>query len=209
MLRFVSLLLLLASPLVAAPTDLLADLAQWEYFTPDQHAKFADVCTTKPGGVLAVAGKPNGYLATKASHANFRLHVEWRWTDKPGNSGVLVHISSGPVEKDTWPVCFQIQMKNKTVGDLLPMVDAKFAEPLSTAPDVKPPLRARSGSDSEKPAGEWNAADIVCRGDTIEVSINGVPQNKVTGCSAREGKIGIQLEGIPFELRNISLTSLE
>ena len=70
-------------------------------------------------------------------------------------------------------------------------------------------LLARSGSGSEKPAGEWNSADIVCRGDVIEVTINGVPQNKVTGCSAREGKIGIQLEGIPFELRNVSLMALD
>ncbi len=209
MLRFVSLLLLLASSLVAGPVVPLADLSQWEYFTPDASTKLADVCTARPDGVIAVAGKPLGYLATKTTHANYRLHVEWRWTGKPGNGGILVHISSGPLDRNTWPRCFQIQTKNKTVGDLLPMVDAKFAEALSTAPDVKPPLLSHSAPDSEKPAGEWNVADIVCHGDTIEVTINGIHQNKVTGCSQSEGKIGIQLEGTPFELRNISIVPLD
>jgi hypothetical protein len=209
MLRFASLSLLLATSLVAGPIVRLADLSQWEYFTPDASAKLADVCTAKPDGVIAVAGKPTGYLATKTTHANYRLHVEWRWTEKPGNGGILVHVSSGPLDRNTWPRCFQIQTKHKTVGDLLPMVDAKFAEPLSTAPEAKPPLLSHSAPDSEKPAGEWNSTDIVCRDDTIDVTINGVRQNKVTGCSQSEGKIGIQLEGTPFELRNISVAPLE
>ncbi len=207
--RLIPLLLLLAVRLTAGPTNLLADLAGWEYFTPDTHATLADVCTVKPDGVLAVAGKPNGYLATVASHANYRLHAEWRWPDKAGNSGVLVHISSGPIDRNVWPLCYQIQTKNKSVGDLLPMADAKFAEPLSTPPEAKPPLLGHSAPDSEKPAGEWNTCDIVCRGDTIEVTINGVLQNKVSGCSVHEGKIGIQLEGTPFELRNVTLAPLE
>ncbi|HET7538146.1 MAG TPA: DUF1080 domain-containing protein [Candidatus Didemnitutus sp.] len=207
--RLLPLLFLAASRLSAATTDLFADLSTWEYVTPDKNAKFADVCVAKPDGVLAVAGKPVGYLVTKSSHANYRLHVEWRWSDKPGNGGVLVHISSGPVDRNTWPVCFQIQTKNKNVGDLLPMADAKFAEPLSTPPDAKTPILNHSAPDSEKPVGEWNTADIVCRGETIQVTINGVAQNKVTGCSVHEGAIGLQLEGTPFELRNVSLAPLD
>jgi hypothetical protein len=206
--RLIPLFLLLAVRLTAETANLLADLAGWEYLTPD-HATLAEVCVVKPDGVLAVAGKPNGYLATVASHANYRLHAEWRWPDKPGNGGVLVHISSGPIDRNIWPRCYQVQTKNKFVGDLLPMADAKFAEALSTPPEAKPPLLSHSAPDSEKPAGEWNACDIVCRGDTIEVTINGVRQNKVTDYSVHEGKISIQLEGTPFELRNVTLAPLE
>lgn len=62
--------------------------------------------------------------------------------------------------------------------------------------------------DSERPVGEWNTSDVVCRGSAIEVSINGVTQNRVTGVSVSEGKVGFQLEGTPFELRNVTITPL-
>lgn len=63
--------------------------------------------------------------------------------------------------------------------------------------------------DSEKPAGEWNTCDITCRDDTIEVTVNGVLQNRVTGCSLREGRVGFQFEGVPFELRHVRLVRLD
>jgi hypothetical protein len=67
----------------------------------------------------------------------------------------------------------------------------------------------RQKPDSEKPLGEWNIVDIVCRDSTIEWTINGVIQNRVTKCEPHSGKIGIQLEGFPFELRNIWVTVLK
>jgi hypothetical protein len=42
----------------------------------------------------------------------------------------------------------------------------------------------------------------------IEVAINGVKQNRVTGCTPASGRIGLQLEGTPFELRNVRLETL-
>jgi hypothetical protein len=57
--------------------------------------------------------------------------------------------------------------------------------------------------------GEWNSCDVTCRGDTIEVTINGVPQNKVTKCVPTAGKVGFQLEGTPFELRNVKIEPLK
>ncbi len=199
----------LASAAAPAAQTLLppGNLAGWDYVTSPA-ADIATVCTWKPGGVLAIAGKPVGYLATKTAHKNFRLHAEWRWTDKPGNSGVLIHIVGGPKDRQ-WPECFQVQTKNKSAGDLLPMAGATFAEPLTSAPGANPALRAHAAPDSEKPVGEWNTCDITCRGDAIEVAINGVAQNKVTGCSLREGKIGFQLEGVAYELRNVTLEELK
>lgn len=198
----------LARAAAPAPQPLLppGDLSGWEYITTPA-ADIATVCSWKPGGVLAIAGKPVGYLASKTAHKNYRLHAEWRWTDKPGNSGVLVHIVGGPKDRQ-WPECFQVQTKSKSAGDLLPMAGATFAEPLTSAPGANPPLRARSGADSEKAVGEWNACDITCRDGVIEVAINGVVQNKVTGCSLREGKVGFQLEGVPYEIRGVTLTPI-
>jgi hypothetical protein len=181
-----------------------ADLKGWRYVTPTNN-DISSICHVKPDGVLAVDAKPNGFIATNTAYENYRLHVEWRWSDKPGNGGILVHITEGPMDR-IWPVSIQIQTKNTRVGDLLPMSVAKFAEPLT--PEIKTPTLNRQSADSEKPVGEWNSCDILCRGDTIEVSVNGVAQNRVTKCLPASGQIGFQIEGVPFELRNIRLEPL-
>jgi len=183
------------------------DLAGWEFVT-DPPVPIANVCAAGPNGVIAVKGSPIGYLATAASFRNYRLHAEWRWTDKPGNSGALVHISSGLKDRQ-WPICFQIQWKNTAVGDLLPMAGATFAEPLSTPPGAKTPQLNHTAPDSEKPVGEWNSTDVVCQGEAIDVTVNGVRQNRVTGVSTSAGKVGFQLEGTPFELRNVTITTIK
>lgn len=188
--------------------DLFSDgLAGWELIAPAA-AELATACTVRADGVVACAGKPTGFLATRTAHRDYRLHVEWRWTGQPGNGGVLVHISPGPMDR-AWPLSLQVQTKHRSVGDLLPMAAAAFAEPLTSAAGAAPRIRARTGPDSEKPAGEWNACDIVCAGDSLTVTVNGVLQNRVTGCSPREGRIGFQFEGAPFELRNVRLAPLE
>ena len=182
----------------------------WELIT-NSISTIDSVCKIDRDSVLAVFGKPMGYLATIDSYENYKLHVEYRWpidASKNSNSGVLIHIGTGPIDRKPWPLCFQIQTKISRVGDLLPMAGAKFAEPLSTAPEAKTPLLERQKPDSENPVGEWNIVDIVCRDSTIECLINGVVQNHVTNCDPHSGKIGIQLEGAPFELRNIWLTHL-
>jgi hypothetical protein len=181
------------------------DFVGWRYVSPGSES-IESVCRAKPDGSVAVAGKPNGYIATEPSYENYKLHVEWRWTDKGGNGGVLVHITDGPMDR-IWPISFQIQTKNMRTGDLLPMSSAKFSEPPS--PELKPAQRARGGPDSERAVGEWNTCDIICRGDSIEATVNDVVQNRVTKCVPSSGKIGFQLEGAPFELRNVWIEPLK
>lgn len=182
------------------------DFAGWELVTTPK-TDIAETCKILPGGIVAAAGQPIGFIATLASYENYRLHAEWRWSGKPGNGGVLVHISSGPKDR-AWPLSVQIQTKNKNVGDLLPMAGATFAEPLTSAAGAATAIKARTAPDSEKPAGEWNSCDIVCQGDAIEVTINGVVQNKISKVRPGAGRVGFQFEGTPFELRNVTLTSL-
>jgi hypothetical protein len=61
---------------------------------------------------------------------------------------------------------------------------------------------------SEKPVGEWNACDIICRGDTIAIRINGVLQNEITGALVDSGTIALQAEGKPVEFRHIEIAPL-
>lgn len=196
------------SAAVELPVTLLgaARLDEWELVT-NPRVEVSSVLTTTPEGFIAVAGKPVGYLQTKAGYRDYELHLEWRWNAEPGNAGVLLHIDSGPIDRDVWPRCLQVQTKHTRAGDLLPMAGAKFAEPLTAG--AKTPQRDRIAPSLEQPRGEWNSCDIVCRGATIEVRVNGVLQNKVTGCVPAAGRIGLQLEGASYELRAVTLRPLD
>lgn len=188
----------------AAAGDMFGDMRGWELRT-EPAANLESAVGVRADGVVAVSGAPSGFFATTASFRNYRLHVEWRWPGKVGNAGVLLHISEGPMDR-VWPLSLQVQTKSGSAGDLLPMAGAKFAEPLT---GDKPAVKARIAASSERPAGEWNSADIVSRDGAIEVVVNGVQQNRVTGATPREGRIGFQLEGTPYELRHVELMPLE
>ncbi|MGV7206386.1 DUF1080 domain-containing protein [Oxalobacteraceae bacterium A2-2] len=183
------------------------DFSGWTLETQPA-ARVDDVFKVLPGGVIASTGAPSGFLGTTATYRNYQLHVEWRWSGKPGNGGVLLHISPGEYDR-VWPISQQVQTKIGSVGDLLPMSSASFAEPLTSAPGTAPRIKAHTAPDSEKPAGEWNVADIVARDGAIEVTVNGVLQNRVTRSQPASGRVGFQLEGAPYELRNVTLTPLD
>lgn len=183
------------------------DFAGWEFVTTSA-ADIGDVCKILPEGVIAASGSPVGFIATTDSYENYRLHAEWRWPGKPGNGGVLLHISSGPKDR-AWPLSLQVQTKHKAAGDILPMAGGGFAEPLTSPSGAATAIRAHTAADSEKPAGEWNTCDILCRDGTVEVTINGVLQNKVTQVTPRAGRIGFQFEGVPFELRRVSVVRID
>ena len=191
----------------ACATDLFngRDFSGWELVTTPA-APVAASFSVLPGGVIASTGTPTGFLATTASYRNYRLHAEWRWSGKPGNGGVLLHISPGPFDR-AWPYSLQVQTKNGSVGDLLPMAGARFSEALTAGTAV--PSKVRLAADSERPVGEWNSCDIVSRDGTLEVTINGVPQNKVSGAQPAAGRIGFQLEGTAYELRSVTITELD
>lgn len=161
----------------------------------------------RPDGVIAVTGKPSGFIATRDVYTDYRLHAEWRWTGKPGNGGVLLHVASGPKD-GVWPLSIQVQTKHGAAGDLLPMAGATFNEPLTTAPGAYPPIKAHTAPDSERAPGEWNTMDVLVRGGCIDVTINGVRQNSVTLAQPGTGRIGFQLEGTPYELRNLRVERL-
>ncbi|KQQ45054.1 hypothetical protein ASF61_20660 [Duganella sp. Leaf126] len=199
-------LLLSVQSTSAAPLFNGRNLDNWTLETTPA-ASIEQVVRVLPEGVIAVAGQPSGFLATTNSYANYRLHVAWRWTGKPGNAGVLLHISDGAKDR-VWPLSLQVQTKHGRAGDLLPMAGAAFSEPLTSAPDAVPRTKDKMAADSERPAGQWNVADIVARDGTVEVSINGVLQNRVTGVQPAAGRIGFQLEGAPYELRDVDVVEL-
>jgi hypothetical protein len=206
--KLVSAAILTLSVQSAGAVDLFngRDFSGWELQTTPS-AAIGDAFRVLPDGVIASEGKPSGFLATTASYRNYKLHVEWRWTGKPGNGGVLLHISPGTFDR-VWPVSLQVQTKHGNVGDLLPMAAGSFAEPLTSKPGADTRIKAHTAADSEKPVGEWNACDVVSQDGVVEVTINGLLQNRVTQVSPSSGQVGFQLEGTPYELRHVELTPL-
>jgi hypothetical protein len=73
-------------------------------------------------------------------------------------------------------------------------------------PDGK--VQAQRQPPKENPIGEWNSYDIVCQGDTVSATVNGVLQNTALHCSRQSGGIALQMEGHPFEVRVVRVTPL-
>ncbi len=188
--------------------DLFADqgFAGWTLVSAES-AKIDDICTRTNDGVR-VAGATNGYLLTDADFENYQLHLEYRWPADAAprcDSGVLLNV----VAPAPTPTCIQLQTKSRYAGDLLQMGGASFAEPVTSPAKFNlPPILSRQNPASEFPYGEWNVVDVVCQNGAIEVRINGVLQNQVTSVTPRAGRIGIQLEGAAFELRNVRVSPL-
>lgn len=184
-------------------TLLAADnLAEWE-FVGESPAEPAALCTASADGALLLTGQPIGWLATRTSHQDFRLHFEYRWTGKAGNAGLLVHVASGPKDR-VWPQCLQVQTKAQRAGDIIPMAGATC----SPMPAEGAKAIDRRADASEKPVGEWNVCDVVCQGDTLECTINGVLQNRVEHCTPAAGRIAFQFEGVPYELRHVTIETV-
>jgi hypothetical protein len=184
------------------------------------------------GGLLTTTGAPSGYIRTEQAFKDYRLRVEWRWVsptpalDAEGkgrarNSGVLLHQQG---EDKVWPRCLEAQLQEKNAGDFIAMDGVVFKELLearekaAAAAGTDETARqramggrrvARSYESSENPPGEWNTYEIVCRGDTVSLTVNGVLQNTATGLTATEGRICLQSEGAPIEFRNVLLTPLD
>lgn len=158
-------------------------------------------------GLLVCSGKGTGYLRTPDVYENYILSLEWRWPAKALNSGVLLHVQP----PDTiWPEGFEAQLFRRRAGDFLLFGDA-------TCKEQHEPRREKGGDSHipflSKPAemkpGDWNRYDIICRGDTIELIVNGRVQNKITGCAPARGMIAIKAEASPIEIRNIILEKID
>ncbi len=146
--------------------------------------------------VLKIGSATTGYIRTKKMYSNFSLQVEWRWTKKAGNSGVLVYIQ----QPDTvWPVCFQVQQKADVAGDIICMNGLWAKECIDNVKFTIPKMQP----SNEKQVGEWNTLLVKCTKNSMTVYINGVLQNVVTELTKTKGYIGLQAEGREMEFRNL------
>ncbi len=160
------------------------------------------------GNILTTTGKPNGYIRTEKVYQDFKLHVEWRWPAEPSNSGVFLFING---EDTTFPRCIEAQLKHQSAGDFVIMNHSGATVKGVRHEDTsKQFIGVKKFQDtSEKPAGEWNTYEILCKGDTIQLFVNGVLQNRAEKTTESSGYIGLQSEGGPIEFRNVYIEPLK
>lgn len=153
-------------------------------------------------GNIRIEGQPFGYMRTYKKYGDYQLHVEWRWIGEGTNSGMFQRVQDGD---KVWPTAVECQLKSGLAGDFVMLGGAKIAEVECVG---EFPVKERVGGECEKPVGEWNEADIICKVGKITVYINGELQNEATS-EYKNGYIALQSEGGPIEFRNIYLTSVE
>jgi len=181
------------------------DFTGWKRFLPEASKNVEDTWSIADG-LLRCTGRPSGYLRTETPYADYHLHVEWRWPEKPGNNGVLVHMSGPDV---VWPRSLECQLASGNAGDFWVIGGLEHAEHAQGGERVQGRRTAKLHESSEKPAGEWNQYDIICKDDWVIVLTNGVLQNLATKCSDKSGRICLQSEGAPIEYRNLWLEPLQ
>lgn len=179
------------------------DLAGWVCVTDPEGVGDARDAFSVQNGNIRIAGSPFGYMRTEETYDDYRLHVEWRWIGEATNSGIFQRVQEGD---KVWPQGIECQLMAGRAGDLVLLGGARAA---GIEPVGKFPVKARIGdAGCEKPAGEWNEAEIVCRGDRMTVYINGMLQNECSGTD-RTGYIALQSEGGTLEFRNVYLTDVK
>jgi hypothetical protein len=183
------------------------DLGGWTFHLADPSAKMEDVWSVADG-LLTCTGKPAGYLITKKDDFHdYRLTLDWRWhTGKGGNNGVLVHCST-PGALGVWCKSIEVQLASGNAGDFW-VIGTELDVP-NEAERKKGRRHLNLTDDSEKPVGEWNTMEVVCRGHEITVQVNGVLVNQATNVSESRGAIALQSEGTPIQYRNVRLTPLK
>ena len=206
------------------------NLDGWKMFSKDNDHVAAGTWGVA-NGVITNGGMPYGYLYTEKTYRDYKLTLEWRWIPdhvhrdkdgkpRPRNSGVLLHIHG---THKVWPDCVEAQLMEANAGDFWILGKATTAELIAhrerlvaaakTDAERKRMalarnLRRKNTSAPEKPLGEWNHYEIICHGDTVILTVNGLEQNRATKSSTSAGHIGLQSEGGKMEFRNIKLEPL-
>ena len=176
------------------------DFTGWKLFIPDETVGVTTVWSVE-GDVIHCTGVPPGYMRTEKNYTNYKLTLEWRWAEEPGNSGVLLHMS----EPDTvWPKSIEGQLMSGNAGDFWLIGGTEVKEHI----DKESRRIVKKEESSEKTPGEWNKYEIICKENNIHLYVNGILQNVGTEASVQSGKICLQSEGKPIQFRNIYIEPL-
>jgi hypothetical protein len=189
------------------------DLTGWKFIVNTKRDSKGDAkeTWTVKEKVLICKGEPWGYLITDKEYGDYKLELEWRWadTDKTSkirrNSGVLLHAKG---ETEPWPNSFEAQLLSGGAGDIY-LMGSKVEGERKDSKNANRFPRAKTDKPIEKELGEWNKYEITCKGDTVELVVNGQKVNTGKNAERSKGRIALQSEGAEIHFRNIKLTPLK
>ncbi len=139
-------------------------------------------------GLIAATGDPRGCLRTMDVYDNFVFHVEIRFPEGKGNTGVLIYCQKDEV----WPTAVECQGYNDHMGRIFPISGATLegGEMIHLATN---------------PPGEWNAYEVYSEEGRITTVVNGKVVGLASNADPHIGYICLQSEGVPVEFRNIKI----
>ncbi|WP_337041781.1 3-keto-disaccharide hydrolase [Emticicia sp. 17c] len=168
-------------------------------------------------GLLVSLADPQGHIITDSVYENYRLEVEYRFAGKPGNCGVLVHVSTPRVLYQMFPKAIEAQLMHKNAGDFWCIGEDISVPDMEKRRGPKKDWGTTEGKErrivnltnhSEKPVGEWNTMRVECVGNAIKVWVNGDLVNNGFNCTASKGQIALQAEGSEVEFRKVAFTPI-
>jgi hypothetical protein len=169
-------------------------------------------------GMLVSLGEPNGHLISDSIYKDYRLVVEYRFAGKPGNCGVLVHVSKPRVLYKMFPQSVEVQLMHQNAGDFWCILEDIKVPDMEKRRGPKDQWGITEGKQrriinltdgSEKPVGEWNTLEIECAGRSVKVWVNKELVNNGFECTADQGQIALQAEGSEVEFRKVDLFHLK
>ena len=158
-------------------------------------------------GLLTV-NPGHSWLSTKEMYGDFVLRLAWR-VPVNGNSGVFLRVPDLKPGEQPYVQGIEIQV----LDDQGPEYTGKL-KPWQYAGSIYGVVPAEN--TGYKGPGQWNTLEITCRGETIEVVMNG---NKAAAADVtklaelkdrpRRGYIGLQNHGTGVEYRGIEIKVLK
>ena len=170
----------------------------WKVVLKEEADAFSGASTfSVENEMIHITGQPFGYARTEKKFSNYSLHLEWRWAGPKGvDGGVFNYLQDGD---KVWPQGVQLQMTPKDMGMLMGGIPIEGIE----GPFYR---KERIVAESpEKPVGEWNEMEFLCKDGQIKCWLNGVLVNEAV-CDVTDGYIAVQSEGGSMDFRNIYLS---
>ena len=225
MYRSLLVLLLLASPLLAA------DDPSWEKipYVPMWNGKdltgWVNVnCHPKTffvkDDMIVTTGHPTGFMRTAKQYENFIAEFDWMHQEKieVGNSGFFVWADPIPAVGTGYTRGIEVQVLvnltyfNKkgeitatSQGDLFSIWGARCTP---ERPHPNGSERCLPSENRTKGGGEWNHYRVVANDGTIRLEVNGKEVSSVHKCTPRKGYLALESEGAECWFKNLKIKEL-
>lgn len=147
-------------------------------------------------------GKPKGYLYSKEKFADFTLRLEMRFAPPAEdaaaknfnpNTGVMLFITEPHKQ---WPKSLEVQGRFAELGTIKANGGAG---PFQFFDEDEARKSAR------KPAGEWNALEIVAKAGAVTAILNGTKVCESQPSDVTSGLIGLQSEDFEVHFRRLRI----